>query len=46
MPLPLPDPVSSYFEISNVAGNFPGSPAQLDHVVGLAGDKIKSLEIG
>lgn len=31
---------------ANVVGNFPGSPAQLDHVFGLTGDKIKSLEIG
>ncbi|MFL9608527.1 nuclear transport factor 2 family protein [Methylobacillus sp. Pita2] len=31
---------------ANVVGNFPGSPAQLDHVFGLDGDKIKSLEIG
>lgn len=31
---------------ANVVGNFPGSPARLDHVFGLAGDKIKSLEIG
>lgn len=31
---------------ANVVGNFPGSPVQLDHVFGLAGDKIKSLEIG
>jgi hypothetical protein len=31
---------------ANVVGNFPGSPVQLDHVFDLAGDKIKSLEIG
>ncbi len=31
---------------ANVVGNFPGSPVQLDHVFGLAGDRIKSLEIG
>lgn len=30
---------------ANVVGNFPGSPAQLEHVFGLAGDKIQSLEI-
>lgn len=31
---------------TNVVGNFPGSPVQLDHVFGLAGEKIQSLEIG
>jgi hypothetical protein len=31
---------------ARVLGNFPGSPAQLDHVFVLAGDKIQSLEIG
>lgn len=31
---------------ATVAGNFPGSPVQLDHVFSLAGDKITSLEIG
>lgn len=31
---------------ANVVGNFPGSPAQLDHLFDLDGDKIKSLEIG
>lgn len=31
---------------ANVVGNFPGSPAQLDHVFGLVGDQIVSLEIG
>lgn len=31
---------------ANVIGNFPGSPVQLDHVFGLAGNKINSLEIG
>ncbi|WP_193164261.1 nuclear transport factor 2 family protein [Microbulbifer hainanensis] len=30
---------------TNVVGNFPGSPIQLDHVFLLAGDKIQSLEI-
>jgi len=31
---------------ANVVGNFPGSPVQLDHVFELAGDRIRSLEIG
>ncbi|WP_418648302.1 nuclear transport factor 2 family protein [Thauera butanivorans] len=31
---------------AQVAGNFPGSPARLDHVFVLAGDRIASLEIG
>jgi len=31
---------------ASVVGNFPGSPVQLDHVFGLAGDEIRSLEIG
>lgn len=30
---------------ANVVGNFPGSPAKLDHVFGLTGDRISSLEI-
>lgn len=30
---------------ANVVGNFPGSPVQLDHVFGLATDKIQSLRI-
>lgn len=30
---------------TNVVGNFPGSPVQLDHVFELTGDKIRSLEI-
>jgi len=30
---------------AKVAGNFPGSPVQLEHVFDLAGDKIRSLEI-
>lgn len=30
---------------TNVVGNFPGSPVQLDHVFRLTGDKIDSLEI-
>ncbi|MDR0245886.1 MAG: nuclear transport factor 2 family protein [Burkholderia sp.] len=30
---------------ANVAGNFPGSPVQLDHVFDLALGKIESLEI-
>jgi len=31
---------------TNVVGNFPGSPVQLDHVFDLAGERIRSLEIG
>ena len=31
---------------TKVSGNFPGSPVNLDFRFGLAGDKIKSLEIG
>lgn len=30
---------------AEVAGNFPGSPVRLDHVFGLQGGKIQSLEI-
>ena len=30
---------------ATVAGDFPGSPVQLDHVFGLQGSRIKSLEI-
>jgi ketosteroid isomerase-like protein len=30
---------------ANVAGRFPGSPVKLDHVFGIEGDKIASLEI-
>lgn len=30
---------------THVAGDFPGSPVQLDHVFGLADGKITSLEI-
>lgn len=30
---------------ANVVGNFPGSPAQLEHIFGLTGEKITSLEI-
>jgi ketosteroid isomerase-like protein len=40
------DEVNDQVTVSaNVAGNFPGSPARLDHVFRLAGDKIQSLEI-
>lgn len=31
---------------AEVVGNFPGSPVQLDHVFVMAGDRIRSLEIG
>ncbi|EPO6706485.1 nuclear transport factor 2 family protein [Pseudomonas aeruginosa] len=31
---------------ASVVGSFPGSPVQLDHVFDLAGDRIRSLEIG
>tara|TARA_R100000306_G_scaffold62597_1_gene75230 strand:- start:9884 stop:10234 length:351 start_codon:yes stop_codon:yes gene_type:complete len=31
---------------ANVVGNFPGSPARLDHVFELDGDRIGSLKIG
>jgi len=31
---------------ANVVGNFPGSPARLDHVFELDGDCIGSLKIG
>ncbi|RPH54952.1 MAG: nuclear transport factor 2 family protein [Lysobacterales bacterium] len=31
--------------ITRVAGNFPNSPVQLQHIFSLAGDKIASLEI-
>lgn len=31
---------------ANLVGNFPGSPVLLDHKFELAGDKIKSLQIG
>lgn len=31
--------------IARVSGNFPGSPVNLEHIFGLAGDKIASLEI-
>lgn len=30
---------------SNVVGNFPGSPVELNHAFGLVGDKINTLEI-
>ena len=30
---------------ASVSGNFPGSPVVLDHVFGLDGDRIMSLEI-
>ncbi|WP_459614262.1 nuclear transport factor 2 family protein [Bordetella sp. 2513F-2] len=30
---------------TRVAGNFPGSPVELEHVFLLAGDRIQSLEI-
>lgn len=30
---------------ANVTGNFPGSPAQIEYIFQLAGDKIKTLEI-
>jgi ketosteroid isomerase-like protein len=32
--------------IGKVSGDFPGSPIDLEHVFGLKGDKIASLEIG
>ena len=32
--------------IGRVAGDFPNSPIQLDHIFRLDGDKIASLEIG
>ena len=32
--------------LGRVAGQFPGSPVDLQHVFRLAGDKIASLEIG
>ncbi|MFH5804286.1 nuclear transport factor 2 family protein [Alienimonas sp. DA493] len=31
---------------ARVAGNFPGSPVELDHVFRLADDRITNLEIG
>ena len=31
---------------ARVVGNFPGSPANLDHVFRFSGEKIRSLEIG
>jgi ketosteroid isomerase-like protein len=30
---------------AKVAGNFPGSPVTLDHIFGIEGDRIASLEI-
>ena len=30
---------------ATVGGDFPGSPVQLDHVFGLQGSRIKSLEV-
>lgn len=30
---------------ARVSGNFPNSPVNLDHIFGIAGDKIASLEI-
>lgn len=32
--------------MADIVGNFPGSPARLEHVFDLAGDKIRSLKIG
>jgi len=32
--------------IGKVSGNFPNSPATLEHIFGLEGEKIASLEIG
>lgn len=30
---------------ARVSGNFPGSPVNLDHIFGIEGDRIASLEI-
>jgi hypothetical protein len=32
--------------VGRVAGDFPNSPIELDHIFRLDGDKIASLEIG
>lgn len=32
--------------IGRVSGNFPKSPVTLEHIFGLEGEKIASLEIG
>ena len=54
MSLDLDDLLADYFAAENrgdvvtarVSGNFPNSPANLDHVFEIHGDRIASLEIG
>ena len=45
-PLSVTERDGTIVVLGRVAGQFPGSPVDLQHVFRLAGDKIASLEIG
>jgi len=44
-PLSVIDRDGHVVVVGRVAGSFPGSPVDLEHIFGLRGDKIESLEI-